>query len=126
MNPKATTPQDAATGLRIKALREAGRLSRSVLGRAIGVSYQQIEKYENGTNRVGASRLQGMALALHVPISALFGEAEGTDQSDVLALLVEPGAMDLLEAYAAIEDEELRHDVLARVKAAASIGRASG
>ena len=59
---------------------------------------------------------------LEVPVSALFGEVEGIDQADVLALLGAPSAMDLLTAYMAIDDGHLRRDVLAIVCTAVRIG----
>ena len=122
MNNKAATDVDRTVGVRIRTLRIAKGLSQSALGVAASVTFQQIQKYEIGLNRVGASRLQELARALQVPVSALFGEAEGTDQADILTLLVEPDAVDLLNAYAAIEDGQLRRDVLAIVRTAAGIG----
>jgi transcriptional regulator with XRE-family HTH domain len=122
MSAKSTTGIDHTVGVHIRTLRKARGLSQSALGIAAGVTFQQIQKYENGTNRVGASRLQELARALQVQISALFGEAEGTDHADILTLLVEPDAIDLLNAYAAIEDGQLRRDVLAIVRTAARIG----
>ena len=113
MTTKSTTDIDRAVGVRIKALRKAKGMSQTALGDAIGVTFQQVQKYEKGTNRLGASRLGEMARALEVPISALFGEAESTDQADALVLLGTPGAMDLVNAYIAIDDEQLRREVLA-------------
>ena len=122
MTNKSTTDVDRTVGVRIKALRKAMGVTQTELGQVIGVTFQQVQKYENGTNRIGASRLQDLAHALDVPVSSLFGEAEGTDQADVLALLVEPDAFDLLKAYAAIANEQLRRDVLAIVQSAARMG----
>ena len=107
--------------MRIKALRKSRGISQSALGQAIGVTFQQVQKYENGKNRLGASRLGEMARVLGVPVSALFGDVEGMDQADGLALLGASGAMDLLNAYTAIDDEQLRRDVLAIVRSAARI-----
>ena len=59
---------------------------------------------------------------LDVPITTLFGDAESTDQGDHLAFLAETGAFDLLKAYVAILDEQLRRDVLAIVRTAARFG----
>ena len=125
MNNKSTTDIDRTVGVRIKTLRKAKGLTQIALSVAIGVAYQQVQKYENGTNRLGSSRLQEVARALEVPVSALFGEAEDSEQADILAFLVEPDAVDLLNAYAAIEDGQLRRDVLAIVRSAARIGAGS-
>lgn len=122
MNTKSATDIDRVVGVRITALRKAKGLTQTELGIAIGVTFQQVQKYEKGTNRLGASRLQEVARALEVPISTLFDEAENTDQGNVLALLVEPGAFDLLKVYASISNEQLRRDVLAIVRTVARIG----
>lgn len=119
MTNKSTTDIDRTVGVRIKTLRKAKGLSQTELGVASGVTFQQIQKYENGTNRVSGSRLQEMARALEVPVSALFGEAESTVRSGVLALLVDRDAIDLLKAFASIENAQLRCDVLAIVQTAA-------
>ena len=121
MNNKPTTDEDRTVGVRIKSLRKARGLSQTALGQAIGVTFQQVQKYERGMNRIGAARLQEMAQTLGVPVSALYGETEGTE-ADVLVLLGAKGAMDLLNAFARIEDEQLRRDVLAIVRTAVRIG----
>lgn len=122
MNNRSTTNIDRTVGVRMRTLRKARGLSQTALGAAAGVTFQQIQKYENGTNRVSGARLQDFARVLDVPLSTLFGETEGMDQADVWALLVELGAMDLLKSYATIEDVQLRRDVLAIVRTAARIG----
>lgn len=119
MTPKAATTADQNVGLRILALRKAKGLSQTELGRAVGVTFQQIQKYENGVNRVSSSRLQRFAQVLEVSITSLFGEDEGEEQEGAFAFLLEPGALDLLRAYAAIEDDEIRRCVLAIVRLSA-------
>ncbi|MBY0324122.1 MAG: helix-turn-helix domain-containing protein [Reyranella sp.] len=122
MNQKSTTEADRAVGERITALRKAKGLSQTELGTAIGVTFQQVQKYEKGMNRISGSRLQDAARALDVPVSALFGESETANQAEAFAFLTEPGAIELLKAYKAIEDDQLRRDVLALVRTAARIG----
>jgi transcriptional regulator with XRE-family HTH domain len=63
---------DVLVGQRIRALRCARELSQADLGNLVGVTFQQIQKYENGANRVSASRLLAMAQALGVPVSHFF------------------------------------------------------
>jgi transcriptional regulator with XRE-family HTH domain len=86
-------------------------LSQTELGAFIGVTFQQIQKYENGTNRVGASRLQQIADVLRVPAPTLFNGAPTArnrpDQSARL-LLTKPHALRLLLAFDQIKDEETR------------------
>src|SRR5262249_30945554 len=68
---KRAGPIDAVVGRTIRALRLSKGASQGALGRRLGVSFQQIQKYENGTNRVGAGRLAQIAMALDVPMEAL-------------------------------------------------------
>jgi transcriptional regulator with XRE-family HTH domain len=63
---------DVAVGQRIRAFREDANLSQTALADQIGVTFQQLQKYEAGTNRVGAGRLMLIARALNVPITAFF------------------------------------------------------
>ena len=123
--PKQTTDVDRLVGLRITALRKARGLSQTALGTAVGVTFQQVQKYEKGQNRVGAGRLREIARLLEVPVSAFFEEDEvGGTQSDVFGFLSAQGAIELLRAYALIENDQLRRDVLAIVRTAAKIGQA--
>jgi len=126
MMPKQTTDVDRLVGIRITALRKARGLSQTALGTAVGVTFQQVQKYEKGQNRVGAGRLQEIARLLDVPVSAFFDETEGgeTNQdSDVFGFLRAHGAVELLRAFAAIEDDGLRRETLAIVRTAARLDR---
>ena len=76
MMPKQTTDVDRLVGIRITALRKARGLSQTALGNAVGVTFQQVQKYEKGQNRVGAGRLREIARLLEVPVSAFFEESE--------------------------------------------------
>ena len=117
MNNRSTTDIDRTIGVRIKALRKAKGLTQVELGVAAGVTYQQVQKYEDGTNRVSGGRMQDFARVLEVPVSTLFGESQGTE-ADVTVLLSTPGARDLINAYTAIDDKQLQRDVLAIVRTA--------
>ena len=111
---------DQALGLAIRLRRHARGLSQSALGEAIGVSFQQIQKYERGANRVSFSRLLEIAHALDCGLANL---AQGLDvdaQPDVRGindLLAVEGAMDLLSAYSGIESRELRRALLQHARA---------
>src|ERR1700760_4341166 len=72
MRSKGPNPVDVLVGSRIRLLRKRRKMSQAELGKALGVTFQQIQKYENGKNRVGASRLHMVAGALDVSISDLF------------------------------------------------------
>ena len=72
--PKRPKQVDAHVGSKIRNRREELGLSQMSLGEQVGVSFQQLQKYEAGINRVGASRLAALAKALQVPISYFFPE----------------------------------------------------
>lgn len=121
--PKQTTDVDRLVGLRITALRKARGLSQTALGTAVGVTFQQVQKYEKGQNRVGAGRLREIARLLEVPVSAFFEEGETGSHNDAFGFLGTQGAIELLRAYALIEDDQLRRDVLAIVRTASKMGK---
>ncbi|QRE73933.1 helix-turn-helix domain-containing protein [Methylobacterium aquaticum] len=123
--PKQTTEVDRLVGVRITALRKAKGLSQTALGNAVGVTFQQVQKYEKGQNRVGAGRLREIARLLEVPVSAFFEDQGGSESGDdnVFGFLSAQGAIELLRAYVQIEDEQLRREVLAIVRSAARLGR---
>ncbi|HEY8614734.1 helix-turn-helix transcriptional regulator [Phenylobacterium sp.] len=94
-------PVDVAVGARIRLLRKVRGLSQQALAEAAGVTFQQIQKYERGANRVSASMLSRIAKTLGAPVSEMFGEVGAASGAidEVAALLAEPGALELLKAY---------------------------
>ena len=122
--PKRATEQDRIVGLRIQTLRKAKAMSQGELGKAVGVSFQQIQKYENGTNRVGAGRLSKIAEVLQLPVSTFFDGADcdaGLEETELFVLLGIQGAIDLLRAFDAIHGDQPRREVLALVRRVARI-----
>src|SRR6266516_2768416 len=100
--PKET---DVLVGTRVRIRRVELGLSQTQLANALGVTFQQVQKYEKGTNRIGASRLHVMSGVLRVPVSYFFpAPADGADHSawpiEVLGLLGIPEAMELLHNFA--------------------------
>lgn len=124
--PKQSTPVDQGIGSRIALLRTAHGLSQSQLAEALGISFQQVQKYEAGKNRVGAGRLQAIADRLGVPVATFFEETVQPNQDDTVDLLLtHDGAIDLLRAYATIPDDEMRRSVLMMVKASLRVAKAT-
>lgn len=120
MSPKTATEVDQTIGARITTLRKARGISQSALGIAVGVTFQQIQKYETGINRVGAGRLQQIARYLDVPVSILFeGGDDCLKKSENFELLRLSGAVALIKAFAEIDDAQLRLDVIALARSAA-------
>ncbi|QYC11483.1 helix-turn-helix domain-containing protein [Brevundimonas nasdae] len=101
-------PVDVQLGGAIRMRREALNLSQAALGGQIGVTFQQVQKYERGVNRVSASRLLQIAAVLEIPASELLGERSDDNK---------PGAATLLAWYNQIETEEHRAALLALAKA---------
>ena len=86
MSMKAPNPVDKYVGSRVRMRRIMLGMSQEKLGEALGLTFQQIQKYEKGTNRVGASRLQQISEILQVPVSFLFeGGPGGIASSDGLS-----------------------------------------
>lgn len=126
--PKRVTEADRLVGLRIAALRKARGLSQTALGLAVGVTFQQVQKYEKGQNRVGAGRLREIARLLEVPVSTFFEDSDGptgSEQTELLGFLHAKGAVELLRAYAEIEDDQVRREVLAIVRSTAQLVQSS-
>ena len=115
---------DVAVGERIRAYRKGANLTQTELANQIGVTFQQLQKYEKGSNRVGAGRLMHISRALDVPITAFFdGLARPPDKRrrPVAARLAElsavPAAPRLLAAFSSISDDVLEADVINLVRA---------
>src|SRR6266850_881091 len=124
MSNGSPLPVDAMVGQNIRIYRLRAGLTQKQLGRRIGVSFQQIQKYEAGVNRVAPGRLTQMADILGVPVQALFegAQADAGEQSDHRALLTDPAALRLLQAFDTIEDAAIRSAILHLIEC---IGRAS-
>jgi len=111
--PKAIEAADRQVGQRVRAYRLSRGMSQTALGHKIGVTFQQIQKYENGINRIGSGRLQKIAAILNAPVSAFFGDEErggGAKSTDrvLMEVLSKPDAMRLLWAFDAIKDGKQR------------------
>lgn len=123
-SPRSAEPLDAFVGRRIATRRLALGLSQTALGQMIGVSCQQVQKYEGGQNRISASRLHALALALGMPVEAFFlerpGEADRPEMTALRAVSATPEGQALAAGFARIEDGAVRRaltrlvEVLAR------------
>jgi transcriptional regulator with XRE-family HTH domain len=101
---------DRQVGESIRAHRLLAGMSQGELGRKIGVTFQQVQKYEKGTNRVGAGRLPQIAEILGVPVGALFKDHAGTGPVPV-TLVTDTAAVKMLTAYAEITDRSVRRNL---------------
>ena len=118
---KSASEIDVHVGMRMRRRREALGISQGRLGRNLGLTFSQIQKYEKGTNRIGAGRLYQIAAFLGVEPGYFFEGLEGPD-----AAAPAPGGasreelVSLTEAFAAIRDAETRASVLALVRSLAA------
>ena len=113
MPTKMPDPLDTMVGARIRVFRIHRKISQTDLAEQIGVTFQQVQKYERGINRVGASRLSRIATVLDVSIGELF-EPPGDKLADLTSpfrLLAEPGALRVLKAYTRTSDPRVRHAI---------------
>lgn len=98
---------DSVVGRRIKARRQALRMTQTQLADQIGVTFQQVQKYENGTNRVSAARLWQVSDVFQVPITYFFegitSEGEMDKRTDILS---DRGAMELIQLYTNLTQEQ--------------------
>jgi transcriptional regulator with XRE-family HTH domain len=105
-------PLDSVVGAKIRIFRTNRGLSQTALGEAIGVTFQQVQKYERGTNRVGAGRLSRIAVVLGISIGQLFESADdAADATSPFRLLAEPGALRLLKAFSRTSDPRVRRGI---------------
>jgi transcriptional regulator with XRE-family HTH domain len=98
---ESAKPVDRMVGRQVRMLRVSRSLSQSDLGRTIGVTFQQVQKYENGVNRISASKLYEIAEVLGVEVAQLFADAG--DAEKIAAEPDLPKRIDLLIAHALSE-----------------------
>ncbi len=106
---------DLAIGARLRIRRRQLDLSQSDLAAALGVSFQQVQKYERGANRVAASTLLIAAQTLRTTVGWLLGEEPSgrEDDDDVFRALAKPGALEILQAFNLIPEAPARAALLA-------------
>jgi transcriptional regulator with XRE-family HTH domain len=123
MSVKAPNPVDKYVGSRIRMRRIMLGMSQEKLGESLGLTFQQIQKYEKGTNRVGASRLQQISEILQVPVSFLFeggpggsinanGLSEAPSPAYVSDFLATSEGLALTRAFTRISDSKLRRSIV--------------
>jgi transcriptional regulator with XRE-family HTH domain len=119
-------PIDVHVGKRIRMRRLFLGMNQETLANALGLTFQQVQKYEGGANRVSASRLSAMADILGVPISFFFGdlqldgETQTPAQQESRERLERPETIELIRLFYAIPDENVRHQFLQMAKAVAA------
>ena len=123
---KAPNAIDIAVGRRIRQRRAMLGFSQTKLATELGVTFQQVQKYEKGVNRVGSSRLQSIARVLEVSVSYFFDELEAsrskqaTNSSETLYdFVLSAEGLELNRAFLSLPNETVRRKFVAMVKALA-------
>jgi transcriptional regulator with XRE-family HTH domain len=114
MTRKGPDSVDRIVGRNIRIYRLQKGLTQTELADQLELTFQQVQKYEKGTNRVGSGRLLKIAIFLGVPVTALF---RGSDEmQSIFDQLARPHANRLLQAFARIDDDGLRRSVVQLVE----------
>jgi len=111
MAKRPPTDMDRIVGRNIRVHRLAKRLSQTELGEKLGVTFQQIQKYEKGTNRVGSGRLFQISTIFNVPVTSFFdngGSPASKASPSPLDLLVDPYSLRLVKAFSELRNTETR------------------
>jgi transcriptional regulator with XRE-family HTH domain len=129
---KSPNPIDIHVGSRVRLRRMMLGMSQEKLGEHLGITFQQIQKYEKGTNRIGASRLQAIARVLNVPVAFFFEDApgltpvagnQGFEESQAASYVVDflssSEGLSLNKAFVRIRDAKVRRKVVELVRAIA-------
>jgi transcriptional regulator with XRE-family HTH domain len=115
---KSASADDIEVGKRIRARRIALGMSQTELGNRLGVTFQQVQKYEKGVNRVGAGRLVRIGEALEVPVSFFFGVTDrgAGDTRAILGFLDSAYALRLLRAFSRVAEPGLQRTIVELVE----------
>ncbi len=123
MTKKSPNPTDKHVGSRVRMRRMMLGMSQEKLGDALDLTFQQVQKYENGTNRIGPSRLQQIAHFLQVPVSFFFegapdvpgstgGMSEAPSPAYVSDFLATSDGLALTKSFMRIKDPKLRRRIV--------------
>lgn len=129
-NPRGPNAVDRHVGSRVRLRRQLLNMSQEKLGEELGVTFQQVQKYERGANRIGAGRLWNLARVLDVPVAFFFegasenagqsGFAEG-DQTPIIDDFIQSAdGVQLAQAFARIRDSKVRRRILELVRTLAA------
>lgn len=121
-------PIDIHVGSRIRTRRTMLGFSQDKLAAGLGITFQQVQKYEKGTNRVGASRLQHIAAILNVPISYFFADENSPllakpnlvgEVDTITSFLSSQQGLELNRAFVKLDNAKVRHGVVQLIKSIA-------
>lgn len=128
MTKKTPNPIDRHVGSRVRMRRMMVSMSQEKLGERLGITFQQVQKYEKGTNRIGASRLHQIAGILGVPVAFFYedmpssgetnaGFAETGNPLYISEFMASPEGLSLAKAFMKVNDPKLRRRIVDLVEA---------
>lgn len=137
---RRANPMDVHVGTRVRLRRMLLGMSQEKLGEHLGLTFQQVQKYEKGVNRIGASRLFDLAKVLGVPVQFFYDEAptlshsaspasgfaERPDESYVVEFLGTREGLELNKAFARVTDSKVRRSIVELVRALAGEAQDDG
>ncbi len=124
MSVKSPNPIDIFVGARVRLQRQVLGMSQGTLAGALNITFQQVQKYEKGTNRIGASRLQEIARILGVPVSFFFRDGDdmptstagievpSAEANNVMQFLASADGLKLNQAFVRIKDPAMRKSII--------------
>jgi transcriptional regulator with XRE-family HTH domain len=125
INGRQPHPVDVHVGGRVRFRRMILGMSQRDLAKALNLTFQQVQKYEKGTNRIGSSRLFQLSKILEVPVSYFFADSSGKEldggklpanERKLARLLNSREGVDLVEAFTSISDPKMRQHILSFIK----------
>jgi transcriptional regulator with XRE-family HTH domain len=113
---RGVSAEDAIIGTKLRVRRVEAHMSQDDLGQRLGVSFQQVQKYEKGVNRLSAVRLRQIANIFGEPTSYFTGENDTKSTSKYTALLTDSPTQRLVLAFSAIADTQMRYKIVGLVE----------
>jgi transcriptional regulator with XRE-family HTH domain len=126
-NQRSTGKHDVEIGKRIRLRRVEQHMSQSQLADKLGVTFQQVQKYEKGVNRVGAARLQQIATGLDVPVTFFYDDdglgkraTDGKREVESLLFVDSAFSLRLLRAYASVKNQKVQRQFVSLIESIAA------
>jgi transcriptional regulator with XRE-family HTH domain len=120
LQKKSPNEVDRHIGSRVRARRIMLGMSQEKLADALGLTFQQVQKYEKGVNRVGAARLQQIATALDVPVTFFYDGDGKAREVESLLFLDSAFSLRLLRAYSKIKDQTVQRQLVSLMESIAA------
>lgn len=133
MSVKSPNPIDVFVGARVRLQRQVLGMSQGTLAGALNITFQQVQKYEKGTNRIGASRLQEIARILGVPVSFFFRDGDdlpastigigvpNVEVNSVMQFLANADGLKLNQAFIRIKDPSVRKSIITFIESLSGV-----